>query len=101
MLTMLLSHTITLATYCKCESFKILLLVYRCCVHRLIPNYLVDLFQQQNTGKGLQLQIGMSLECQTHKVTYGDKAFYRAASNLWNNLYDKICDYCRQVVHYR
>jgi len=72
-------------------EFKVLLLAYKC-IHGLAPNYLVELLQQQNAGKGLRSQSKVVFRVpKTCQVTYGDRAFCKAASTLWNNLPDEIC----------
>ena len=73
-------------------DFKVLLLAYKC-AHGLAPNYLTELLEIQNPGKGLRSNRRLVFRVpKTQQVTYGDRAFCKAASTLWNNLPEKICN---------
>ena len=77
-------------------DFKVLLLAYKC-IHGLAPDYLTELLEVQNAGKGLRSSKRVIFRVPvTHQVTYGDRAFCRAASSLWNNLPEDICN-CTSV----
>ena len=67
--------------------FKILLLVYKL-IHGLAPAYLSELIKtyapESNLRSGMKNRL---VEPQTRLVTFGDRAFYKAAPTLWNKLY--------------
>ncbi len=66
-------------------NFKVLLITYKC-LNGLAPEYLSELLKPFDTQGMRSTEQGLLLIPRTHLVTYGDRAFSRAAPYLWNQL---------------
>jgi hypothetical protein len=66
--------------------FKVLLLTYKC-LNGVGPKYLQELLVLQESQYSLRsLNQGLLVVPRTHQVTYGDRAFSKAAPILWNSI---------------
>ena len=66
--------------------FKVLLLTYKC-LNGVGPKYLSELLVLQESQYSLRSQnLGLLVVPHTHQVTYGDRAFSKAAPILWNSI---------------
>ena len=67
-------------------KFKILTLTYKC-LHNLAPTYLSDMIELHTPPRDLRSANSLNLKVPlTRLKTYGDRAFSRAAPDLWNSL---------------
>ena len=67
-------------------KFKILTLTYKC-LHNQAPTYLSDMIELHSPPRDLRSAHNLSLKVPTTRLkTYGDRAFSRAAPDLWNAL---------------
>ena len=66
--------------------YKILILTYKC-IHGLAPLYLLELIQEYKPTRNLRSSSKLNLISATvSTLTYGHRSFYKASSELWNNL---------------
>ena len=67
-------------------EYKILLLTYKC-LHGLAPQYLRDLLEVYVPTRSLRSETGLQLAVpRTRLATFGDRAYYKVAPQLWNAL---------------
>ena len=67
-------------------EYKVLILTYKA-LHGLAPGYLADFLQQYQPGRALRSEDRKLLHVpRTRLITYGDRAFPKAAPVLWNSL---------------
>ena len=80
--------------------YKILLLTYKC-FHGLAPDYLADLIQEYKPSRNLRSSSKRYLVSKSVATTsYGQRSFYFAAPELWNDLPYNV-KYSKTLVQFK